>query len=96
MSLISGIARNLNHAPLSVSAWMCSCYKKSVPDLHAAYHFCQPGSGHKYCVNKTTNVQACIMGTPITQANCASSYGSDWVAECEHYTGGCPPGMTEQ
>ncbi|UQC78992.1 uncharacterized protein CLUP02_04471 [Colletotrichum lupini] len=54
-----------------------------------------PGSGHKYCVNKTTNVQACIMGTPITQANCASSYGSDWVAECEHYTGGCPPGMTE-
>ncbi|KAK2770647.1 hypothetical protein CKAH01_14618 [Colletotrichum kahawae] len=75
---------------------MCNCYSKTDPDLHAAYHFCDSGSGHRYCWDPKTNIQACIMDKPITQADCDSSYGGkgDWIVECEHYTGACPPGMT--
>lgn len=40
----------------------------------------------------------CILNNAITQADCDKHYGGkgEWIAECEHYTGPCPKGMTQQ
>ncbi|KAL2884124.1 hypothetical protein SGCOL_000061 [Colletotrichum sp. CLE4] len=85
-------------APNAVSAWMCNCRNRERPNLKVALRFCGPGLGHTRCVNTKTDVQACILSNPITQADCDAKYGGkgEWVAECEHYTGPCPPGMTQQ
>ncbi|EXF83731.1 hypothetical protein CFIO01_01458 [Colletotrichum fioriniae PJ7] len=84
-------------APNAVSAWMCNCRSSKDAQILVALKFCGTGPGHTRCYNPTTKVQACIMNTPITQADCDAKYGGkgEWIAQCEHWTGACPPGSTQ-
>ncbi|KAF6842962.1 hypothetical protein CMUS01_02540, partial [Colletotrichum musicola] len=96
---LQGITHALTseRAPNAVSAWMCNCFNKIRPEIQVALQFCEPGSGITRCVDPNTNSQACILNKPITQADCDAHYSpkGEWIASCEHWTGGCPKGMAQ-
>ncbi|KAF0324446.1 hypothetical protein K4K61_002931 [Colletotrichum sp. SAR11_59] len=81
----------------AVSAYMCNCFNRERPNIQVALQFCEPGSGTTRCWDKATNSQACILNKPITQADCDAHYSpkGDWIASCQHWTGGCPKGMAQ-
>ncbi|KAJ5020510.1 hypothetical protein J3E73DRAFT_201429, partial [Bipolaris maydis] len=73
--------------PNIVNAWLCNCYYVDNPLIKAAAHFC---SGQALCYDAKLNYNSCILNHPITDEDCANSYGSGYKAECEHWTGPCP------
>ncbi|XPS77139.1 hypothetical protein M3J09_009175 [Ascochyta lentis] len=86
--------------PSIADAWICNCLYKKDPRRRDAGRIC--GSTSKnFCYNAKENINACILNHPITDKLCALAYYStvngqnhpdpDWVANCEHHVGGCPP-----
>ncbi|EQB55094.1 hypothetical protein CGLO_05013 [Colletotrichum gloeosporioides Cg-14] len=84
---------------VTVNAYMCNCFMADKPEIVAAAQVCKTFGG-ALCSDKARNINGCIMGHTITDADCARIYfkvengktvpDTSMKANCERYTGSCP------